>query len=69
MKSKEFVRRILIPAGAVLDHKDGDHHIYRLPNGRTLIVPIGGSKTEAKSYLLAKFRRLMREPKDALEHG
>lgn len=61
MKSREFVRTILRPAGCVLERKDGDHHIYRLPNGRTLIVPMGGTQSEIASYLPAKFRRLMRE--------
>lgn len=61
MKAREFVRKVLVPAGAVLERKDGDHHIYRLPSGRTLIVPMGGSQSEVASYLVSKFRRLMRE--------
>jgi predicted RNA binding protein YcfA (HicA-like mRNA interferase family) len=61
VKSREFVRRVLRPAGAVLEKKDGDHHIYRLASGRTLIVPMGGSKTEISPYLISKFRRLMRD--------
>lgn len=63
MKAREFVRKYLIPAGAVLHKKDGDHHIFRLPSGRTLIVPMGGSQTEVASYLVSKFHRLMRETK------
>lgn len=61
MKSREFVRTVLQPAGAVLERKDGDHHIYRLPSGRTLLVPMGGSQSEIAPYLLSKFRRLMRD--------
>lgn len=60
MKSREFVRTILKPAGAVLERKDGDHHVFRLPSGRTLLVPMGGSQSEIAPYLLSKFRRLMR---------
>lgn len=61
MKAREFVRKYLTPAGAVLERKDGDHYIYRLPSGRTLLVPMGGSQTEVASYLVSKFRRLMRD--------
>lgn len=63
MKAREFVRRYLVPCGATLERKDGDHHIWRLPSGRTLIVPMGGGQSEVASYLLPKFRRLMREEK------
>lgn len=61
MKSREFVRKVLKPAGAVLERKDGDHHIFRLPSGRTLLVPMGGSQSEIAPYLISKFKRLMRE--------
>lgn len=61
MKAREFVRDHVLPAGGVLAKKDGDHHVFRLPNGRTLIVPMGGSQSEAGSYLLPKLRRLLRE--------
>jgi len=61
MKAREFVRKILAPIGAVLVRKDGDHHIYRLPNGRTFLVPMGGSQNEASSYLLFRLRRLMQD--------
>jgi len=62
MKSREFVRKHVIPAGGVLDRKDGDHHIYRLPNGRTILIPMGGSQSEIAPYLTSKLRRLLREP-------
>lgn len=61
MKSREFVRTVLVPAGAVLERKDGDHHIYRLPSGRTILVPMGGSQSEIAPYLISKFKRLMRD--------
>ncbi|HEX9640565.1 MAG TPA: type II toxin-antitoxin system HicA family toxin [Candidatus Krumholzibacteria bacterium] len=61
MKSREFIRTVLLPAGAELEKKDGSHHIYRLPSGRMLLVPVGGSKTEISPYLESKFRRLMRD--------
>lgn len=61
MKARAFVRDYLKPAGAVLERKDGDHHIFRLRSGRTLIVPMGGSQSEIAPYLLSKFKRLMRD--------
>lgn len=69
MKAREFVRRYLVPCGAVLERKDGDHHIWRLPSGRTLIVPMGGSQSEVASYLLPKLRRLLRETRVRSERG
>ncbi len=62
MKAREFIRDHVLPAGGLLEKKDGDHYIFRLPNGRTLLVPVGGSQTEAARYLLPKLRRLLREP-------
>lgn len=63
MKSKEFVRKHVIPAGGVLEKKDGDHHVFRLPSGRTLLVPMGGSQSEIAPYLVSKLQRLLREGK------
>jgi predicted RNA binding protein YcfA (HicA-like mRNA interferase family) len=57
VKSREFERKIS-SEGAVLEKKDGDHHIWRLPNGRRLIVPVGGRHTEAKPYLLKRYESL-----------
>jgi predicted RNA binding protein YcfA (HicA-like mRNA interferase family) len=65
VKSRAFVRDYVIPAGGVLERKDGDHYIYRLPNSRTLIVPMGGAHTEIAPYLLPKLKRLLREPERA----
>jgi hypothetical protein len=59
MKSREFVRDYLVPAGAVLHKKDGDHYVYVLPNGRKFVMPMGGCHSEAKPYLFAKRRRLL----------
>lgn len=61
MKTLAFLRDHLLPAGAVLFRKDGDHHIYKLPTGRMFALPVGGQHTEAKPYLLPKLRRLLRE--------
>ena len=61
MKAREFVRDHVLPSGAVLVKKDGDHYIYRLPNGRKFVVPMGGCHTEAKPYLLSRLRRLLAE--------
>jgi predicted RNA binding protein YcfA (HicA-like mRNA interferase family) len=59
MKSREFVRDHLVPAGAQLVKKDGDHHVYRLPNGKRMIVPMGGSHSEAKPYLVRRLQKLL----------
>lgn len=67
MKAREFVRDHVVPAGGVLEKTDGDHHVYRLPNGRLLVVPMGGSQTEVASYLPCRLRRLLREPSRAGE--
>lgn len=65
MKSREFVRKHLAPAGALLVKKDGDHHVYRLPNGKTMVVPMGGSHSEARPYLVKRLRRLLEETTEA----
>lgn len=61
MKSREFIRDYMLPSGGVLMKKDGDHHVYRLPNGRTFIVPVGGKHSEAKPYLVRKLRKMLEE--------
>lgn len=63
MKAREFVRDYVLPAGGILVKKSGDHHIFELPNGRKILVPMGGSQSEIASYLVPKFKRLLREPK------
>lgn len=63
MKAKEFVRKHLKPCGATLHKKDGDHHVFMLPSGRTILVPMGGSQTEISPYLISKLKRLLREKK------
>lgn len=60
MKAREFVRDHVVPAGGVLVKKDGDHHVFQLPNGRRLLVPMGGSQSEAAPYLVSKLKRLLR---------
>lgn len=62
MKSREFVRKYLRPIGARCVKRAGDHHVYELPNGAKIQVPMGGSHTEAKPYLVRRLKRL-------LEHG
>jgi predicted RNA binding protein YcfA (HicA-like mRNA interferase family) len=55
VKSREFVRDHVIPAGGELVRRSGDHHCYRLPNGRILSVPMGGSQTEVSNGLMRSF--------------
>jgi predicted RNA binding protein YcfA (HicA-like mRNA interferase family) len=59
MKAREFVRDHLMPAGATLVKKDGDHYVYALPNGRRMVVPMGGKHSEAKPYLVRRLQRLL----------
>lgn len=61
MKSREFIRDHLIPAGGVLVRKKGDHHVFRLPNGKHIEVPMGGSHSEALPYLVRRLKRLLEE--------
>jgi len=59
MKAREFVRDHLMPAGAKLVKKDGDHHVYELPNGKRMVVPMGGSHSEARPYLVKRLQKLL----------
>ena len=61
MKSREFIRDHVLPAGGVLQKKDGDHYVFRFSNGKTLVVPVGGRHTEACKYLMARLNRIVRE--------
>ena len=61
--SKEFIREHLRPINAELARKDGDHYVYRLPNGRSIIVPMGGKHSkDDKRYLVKRLRQLLAEP-------
>jgi predicted RNA binding protein YcfA (HicA-like mRNA interferase family) len=59
VKSREFVRDYLVPAGAKLVKKKGDHHIYELPNGKRMVVPMGGGHSEAQPYLVRRLQQLL----------
>lgn len=61
MKSREFIRTVLRPAGATLVKKDGDHHVYQLSNGRVIAVPVGGSQKEVSIGLMRKYKRLAKQ--------
>lgn len=65
MKSRELME-LIRNAGGVFIRKKGDHHCFRLPNGRFIDVPHGGHQTEVATRLLAKFRRLTRIEEDPL---
>jgi len=60
MKPRELEQE-LRRVGAVLEKKDGDHHVWRLPNGSRFDVPTGGKHNREKPYLVAKLKRLLRE--------
>ena len=59
VKSREFMKIIEGAGGQFLKTK-GDHHVFRLPNGRFIDVPHGGRQTEVAMRLVARFRRLTR---------
>ena len=60
MKAREFVRDHVLPAGGVLVRCKGDHHIFRLPNGRVIDVPMGGSQTEVSTGLMRELKRALK---------
>ena len=63
MKTREFIRKHLRPIGAKLLKKDGTHHVYELPNGQKMVVPMGGADhSEAGSYLVRRLNKLMKVP-------
>lgn len=62
MKAREFIRDHVLPSGAVLARRDGDHYIFRLPNGKIFIVPMGGKHSEARPYLLKRLQKLLEAP-------
>ena len=59
MKPRELEQE-LRRVGAVLVKKDGDHHVWELPNGARFDVPCGGKHNREKPYLVTKLRRLLR---------
>lgn len=59
MKAREFVK-FVVAEGATLVRTDGDHHVYRLANGRTVAIPMGGAQTEISDGLWRKYRQAMR---------
>jgi len=64
MKSREFVRKYLTPLGATCVKRQGDHHVYQLPNGAKIQVPMGGGHAEAKPYLVRRLQRLLEDGRD-----
>jgi len=57
MKAREF-ERILSRDGCSLVRRAGDHHMWKLPNGQTFVVPVGGKHTDVKKYLLTRYTKL-----------
>lgn len=62
MKAREFVRDHVLPAGGVLVRCKGDHHIFRLPNGRVIDVPMGGSQNEVSTGIMNKLKQVLKYP-------
>jgi predicted RNA binding protein YcfA (HicA-like mRNA interferase family) len=60
LKAREFVRDHVLPAGGVLVRRRGDHHVFQLPNGRVIDVPMGGSQTEVSTGLMREFKRALK---------
>ena len=61
MKAHEVERKVR-ELGGVFHKNDSDHKIYRLPNGRLFLVPVGGKHSEARPYLIRKLERLAALP-------
>ncbi len=69
MKTRAF-ERVLRAEGCALERQDADHHIWRLPNGRRLLVPVGGKHSDLKPYVVRRYRRLLKDrPGGAFVHG
>ena len=60
MKAREFVRKYIVPAGGVFEGTKGDHHIYRLPNGKRVDVPMGGRQSELSDGARAALMRQLK---------
>jgi hypothetical protein len=63
MKAKQFVRDHVLPNGGVLYRRDGDHHVFKFPNGMYLPVPMGGRQSEASFGLERKLKKILRAMK------
>lgn len=59
MKSREFIRKYITPAGGKLVKNDGDHKVYEFPGGKRMIVPTGGKHSEAQPYLVRRLQRIL----------
>lgn len=57
MKSRQLIRAIERAGGRLVRTK-GDHHIFKLPDGRLLAIPHGGTQNEVSVGMLARARRL-----------
>ena len=66
MKARAF-ERMLLRDGCVLVRTRGDHRVWKLPSGNSLVVPHGGKHAEVKVYLLARYAKL-REQNDTKEN-
>lgn len=55
-KVRELVA-LVKEAGGVLDRCRGDHHVYRLPDGTHLSIPVGGTRNECSPKLVQVVRK------------
>jgi predicted RNA binding protein YcfA (HicA-like mRNA interferase family) len=69
LTAREFIKRHLRPAGAVLVRKRGDHHIYRLPSGNVIAIPIGGKHREIRDGRLKAAMDAIREDAERRRTG
>lgn len=60
MKAREFIR-LVRAAGGHLHRMRGDHAVYRLPNGRLIDIPQGGTRGEVGIYKERQLERLLNE--------
>ena len=65
MKARELLREMR-RAGAELVRKDGDHHVYVLPGGERVALPMGGRQGEVCRTLARRVRAMLAAVEDAM---
>ena len=58
MRARELLREMR-RAGAELMRRDGDHHVYVMPGGERVALPMGGRQGEVCSTLIRRVRAML----------
>jgi predicted RNA binding protein YcfA (HicA-like mRNA interferase family) len=59
VKSRDFAR-ILASAGGEVIRKRGDHHLYKMPSGNVIPLPVGGKHRDVSPNVRQNIRRALR---------